>query len=242
MTVALVALFVGLSGGAYAAVTIPNASVGAAQLRTFAVTNPKLGTDSVGSRKIMPGAVGYYRVNRNEVQLRVTGACATASQAITSISVTGSVTCGTASPSEFDSGAAAAKALATTAASVASLSLAGGSEYMVQADPYITVSANTDTAPQTVDVSCTLASGTATTATETRSVSIYVPAGQATAADSIPLTVVQPTSANSTTASLNCTDTDTGGITDATLNGQATIYATTLAAPTTTTTAAAVRH
>ena len=69
---ALVALFVALSGGAYAAVALPNASVGSAQLKTFAVTNPKLGTNSVGSRKIMPGAVGFYRVNRNEVQLRVT--------------------------------------------------------------------------------------------------------------------------------------------------------------------------
>ena len=55
----------------YAAVTLPAHSVGATQLKSFAVTNPKLGVNSVGSRKIMPGAVGFYRVNRNEVQLRV---------------------------------------------------------------------------------------------------------------------------------------------------------------------------
>ena len=55
MAVALVALFVALSGGAYAAVTIPAHSVGATQLKSFAVTNPKLGVNSVGSRKIMPG-------------------------------------------------------------------------------------------------------------------------------------------------------------------------------------------
>ena len=59
-------------GASYAAVTLPANSVGAAQLKTFAVTNPKLGTNAVGSRKIKPGAVGFYRVNRNEVQLRVT--------------------------------------------------------------------------------------------------------------------------------------------------------------------------
>ena len=72
-----VALFVALSGGAYAAATLPAHSVGATQLKSFAVTNPKLGgVNSVGSRKIMPGAVGFYRVNRTEVQLRLKNACA----------------------------------------------------------------------------------------------------------------------------------------------------------------------
>ena len=76
---------------------IPNHSVGATQLKTFAVTNPKLATDAVGSRKIMPGAVGFYRVNRNEVQLRVNGTCASG-QAISSVSVTGTVTCAAVAP------------------------------------------------------------------------------------------------------------------------------------------------
>ena len=116
MSVALVALFVALSGGAYAAVTIPDHSVGANQLKTFAVTNPKLANNAVGSRKIMPGAVGFYRVNRNEVQLRVNGTCASG-QAISSVSVTGTVTCAAVAPNEADSGTGTAKTLTTSSAS-----------------------------------------------------------------------------------------------------------------------------
>jgi len=237
MMVALLALFLSAGGASYAAVALPAHSVGATQLKSFAVTNPKLGVDSVGSRKIMPGAVGFYRVNRNEVQLRVTGACTTGNQAVTSVSVTGDVTCGDTSPVESDTGASTAKALSTSSTTLASLALPGGSRYMVQADPYITVSGNTDPAAQTVNVSCTLSAGTATTATQTRSVSISLRTGQISASDSIPLTVVQPASTSSTTATLSCTDIDTGGITDATLDGQGTIYGLTLApTPTTTTT------
>lgn len=241
MAVALLALFLSAGGASYAAVALPAHSVGATQLKSFAVTNPKLGVDSVGSRKIMPGAVGFYRVNRSEVQLRVTGACANNTQAITAISITGGVTCGSVSPSESDSGAGTVKPLSTTATSVATLALAGSNQYMVQATPYITVSGNTDPASQRVDVSCTLSSGTAATATQTRSASFVVPAS-GTAEAQIPLTVIQPSSTTSSTATVTCVDTDTGGITDATLNGQGTIYALTLAPAATATPAAAVKH
>ncbi|MDE3131952.1 MAG: hypothetical protein KGL16_12440, partial [Acidobacteriota bacterium] len=225
MCVALTALFLSAGGASYAAVTIPAHSVGATQLKSFAVTNPKLGVGSVGSRKIMPGAVGFYRVNRSEVQLRVTGACTGASSAITSVNISGGVTCGNTSPAESNSASAAAKALSASPATVASLALAGGSQYLVQADPYITVSDNTDPGAQTVDVSCTLAAGTSTSATETRDVTLNLRTGQASASASIPLTVVQPASANSTTATLSCTDKTTGGIADATLKAEGTIYA-----------------
>ena len=228
MCVALIALFLSAGGASYAAVTIPAHSVGATQLKSFAVTNPKLGVGSVGSRKIMPGAVGFYRVNRNEVQLRVTGTC-NPGQAIQSVSVNGSVTCGNTAPAESDSGSATAKALSTSATTVSSLALTGGSQYLVQATPYITVTNNTNPTAQTVNVSCTLAAGTSTSATETRSVSINLRSGQASASDSIPLTVVQPSSTNSTSATLSCVDTDSGGLANATLNGQGTIYALTLA-------------
>jgi hypothetical protein len=248
MMVALAALFLSLGGASYAAVVLPAHSVGSAQLRTFAVTNPKLANESVGYRKIMPGAVGVVRVDKNQVQLRVNGTCMAANQAMTSVNIEGGVTCGSTSPSEFDTGVATAKPFTTTAATIASMSLAGGTEYMVQAAPYITVTGNNDVAAQTINVSCTLASGTATTATETRMVSIYLPANQATASASIPLTVIQPESPNSSTASVTCMDATTGGITGAgVLNAEATVYATTLAPPTTatttttTTTAASVR-
>jgi hypothetical protein len=240
MMVALAALFLSLGGASYAAVMLPAHSVGSAQLKTFAVTNPKLANNSVGYRKIMPGSVGTVRIDKNDVQLRVTGTCMAANQAMTSVNIEGGVTCGSTSPSEFDTGVATAKPFTTTATPIASMALAGGTEYMVQAAPYITVAGNTDTSAQTINVSCTLASGTATTATETRMVSIYLPAGQATASASIPLTVIQPESPNSTTASLTCMDATTGGITGAgTLSAEATVYATTLAPPTTATTTTA---
>lgn len=258
MAVALVALFLSIGGASYAAVTLPAGSVGSAQLRNFAVTNPKIANASVGFRKIMPGAVGVVRIDKNQVQLRVAGTCTAANQAITSINIDGGTTCGSTSPSESDTGAPTAKPILTTATMLASLALPGGTQYMVQASPYITVTGNTDTSAQTVDVSCTLAAGTTTTATETRTVSIYVPAGTVasptSASASIPLTVVQAASPNATTATLSCMDATTGGIVDATLDGAGTVYALTLAPPststststttTTTTTAAAVsvRH
>ena len=197
MVVALSALFVALSGGAYAAVALPKASVGAAQLKTFAVTNPKLGTNSVGSRKIMPGAVGFYRVNRSEVQLRVTGTCAGAGQAITSIGISGSTTCGSSSPVESDSGAGKATTVATgaTPTTVATYQAAGGTAYLVQADPSITVS-GTGLAANHVTVTCKLAAGTSTTAVDTSSVTVNVNAAGDTEDTSLPLSLVAPTSAN----------------------------------------------
>lgn len=249
MTVASLALFVALSGGAYAAVTIPAHSVGATQLRTFAVTNPKLGTDSVGSRKIMPGAVGYYRVNRNEVQLRVTGTCTSANQAITSISVTGTTTCGTAasSPAETDSGAGKVTTIATgtTPTTVATFSAAGGTAYLVQADPSITVggtSATVANAGEHVTVTCKLAAGTSTTAVQSQSATVDTDTAGDPESTSIPLTVVAPTSANAQAVSLSCTQTASGTGTAPTVSAVATIYALGVTPATATTTSAAIKH
>ena len=66
-----------LPAARYAAVTLPRHSVGATQLKSFAVTNPKLAANAVGSRKIMPGAVGFYRVNRKRGPAARQGTCAT---------------------------------------------------------------------------------------------------------------------------------------------------------------------
>jgi hypothetical protein len=245
MAVALVALFVALSGGAYAAVALPNASVGAAQLKTFAVTNPKLGVNSVGSRKIMPGAVGFYRVNRNEVQLRVTGSC-TSGQAMNSVNVSGGVTCTGTSPNEADSGAGTAKTLTTTNASVASFQLAGGSAYMVQANPRVTVTpAAGDTSATPVTVSCTLASGTSTSATTTQSTTLYPTATPSQTVDAtLPVTVVAPSSANASTTTLSCSYSTTDTTAPTVTAQPTTVYALAVNQPTTTTTtpAAAVKH
>lgn len=48
----MVALFVSLGGGAYAAVTLPKNSVGTAQLKNGAVTGRKLASASVDASKV----------------------------------------------------------------------------------------------------------------------------------------------------------------------------------------------
>jgi hypothetical protein len=246
MCVSLVALFVALSGGAYAAVTIPAKSIGATQLKSFAVTNPKLGVSSVGSRKIMPGAVGDYRVNRNEVQLRVTGTCTGTDQAITSVSVSGTTTCGTSSPAESDSGVGKQTTIATgtTATSLASYSIAGGTAYEVHADPSIEVSGTAaGIAGAHVLVTCTLAAGTSTTAVDTENVTVNVDAAGDPEYASVPLNLIAPTNANAETATLGCTQVTSGTNTVApTVAGTGRIYALGVTPATTTTTAAAVRH
>jgi hypothetical protein len=52
MAVALLALFVSLGGGAYAALKLPNNSVGPRQLKRGAVTGPKIRNDAVTSAKV----------------------------------------------------------------------------------------------------------------------------------------------------------------------------------------------
>ena len=99
--VAMIALFAALAGAGYAAVSIPNNSVGTNQLQNGAVSNAKLrngavgnfklATAAVGARKIINGAVGRTQINTNQVQERVTGVCTTG--AITSASVKGAATC-----------------------------------------------------------------------------------------------------------------------------------------------------
>lgn len=244
MCVALLALFLSAGGASYAAISIPAHSVGATQLRTFAVTNPKLGTNSVGSRKIMPGAVGFYRVNRNEVQLRVTGTCTGANQAITSVSVTGTTTCGTSSssPVESDSGAGKATALSPAGATVASYATAAGPAYLVQADPAISV-----TAPSSgsivgdhVTVTCKLSAGTATTAVSTQSVTVDVDSKGDPESASLPLTVLAPASATTETMTLSCSDSSTG-TTEPVVDATSTIYSVGVT-PAAAATVAAVRH
>lgn len=253
MTVALVALFVALSGGAYAAVRLPAHSVGATQLRTFAVTNPKLANNAIGTRKIMnsavtfnkikPGSVGTVRIDKNDVQLRLKSTCPTG-QAISGVDVNGNVTCvvSTSTPGELNSanGAAVAVSSPTTAATISTLAMPGASAYMVQSAPYVTVTPSTNSAAvaQHVVVTCTLAAGPGITAVESRSVSFDLAANadhpQVEMA-SIPLTEVAASNANATSSTVSCVTsvTDvTGGnagkaaVNPATVTAQGPIYAT----------------
>jgi hypothetical protein len=227
MVVAVMALFLSLGGASYAAVALPSNSVGSTQLKNQAVT----------FTKIDPGAVGSVRINQNQVQRRVAGTCTAASQAITSVAVTGQVTCGATLPSEYDSGVGSSVPLtsATIPASVASYAIPGGTSYLVSADPYIKVTPDSGGGAEWVTVSCTLAAGPATTAVQTRSVSFDVSQGTSDIVyTSIPLSVTAPLSANSITADVTCTQTSNVG--SPTVTAQTTIRALPTASNTTATT------
>jgi len=181
MVVALLALFLAAGGASYAATALPANSVGTAQIRNSAVTNPKiangavgnfkLASEAVGFRKIIPGTVGAVRVNKNAVQLRVGGTCA-AGQAMVAVLNTGKVTCAATSPAEFNGGQTNPVVLgnAPTNTPVTGISLNPNSAYLVTANPQIEVQAASG-ARGHVQVSCTLGIGGSTTATQTRTVS-----------------------------------------------------------------------
>ena len=61
LLVAFLALFVAVGGAGWAAFRLPPHSVGTVQLQNFSVSNPKLRPNSVGSAKIIAGAVGAGR-------------------------------------------------------------------------------------------------------------------------------------------------------------------------------------
>ncbi len=249
MAVALVALFVSLSGGAaYAAVSLGKNSVKTVNIHGSAVTNPKIADNAVTYNKIKPSSVGTVRIVKSEVQARLKSSC-TNGQAISAVDDTGKVTCASAQPTLTNSASTQPISIGTSSTSIASQALAGGSGYLVQATPSIAVTPSTVSSAdaQHVIVSCTLAAGTSTSAVQTQSVSVDVPAFNAhpqVDTTSIPLTVAAPTSANAATATVTCSDTVTDTLNGnaaqnpATVTGAAQIYALQAAAtaPTTTTT------
>ncbi|MDQ6775552.1 MAG: hypothetical protein M3071_04870 [Actinomycetota bacterium] len=218
MVVALVALFAALGGVGYAATFLPAGSVGTAQLQNASVTNHKilngavgnfkLAVGAVGPRKLQNGAVGTAQINTSEVQARVTGTCA--SGAVTSVTSAGAVACNAAPGLEFDTSSATPVTVpaGTTATPIASESLAGGSSYLVSANPYVHITGAS--AGQGVEVDCTLAVGPATTAVQTRSWTTEIGPGALAQTNSIPLVVTAPSSTNSITATVACTRTITG--------------------------------
>ncbi len=254
MAVALVALFVAVSGGAaYAATTLGKNSVRTVNIHGSAVTNPKIANGAVTYNKIKPSSVGTVRIVKSEVQARLQSSCSNG-QAITAVDDTGKVTCASAQPTLTNSASAQPVTLGASSASVATQALPGGSGYQVQADPSITVTPSTVNSAdaQHVIVSCTLVAGTSTTAVQTSSASVEVP-GFTTHPQvyttSIPLMVAAPTSANASSATVSCSDTVTdvangnAAQNPAAVTAQAQIYAlqagvatTTTTTPTTTTT------
>jgi hypothetical protein len=209
LIIATLALFISLGGVGYAAITIPNNSVGTAQLKNNSVKGSKIPQLAVGFRKIQFGAVGVKRVNVNQVQLRVSGTCA-GNSAVSAVDNQGNVTCSPTSPKEFGTTGSAAS-VTGTATSVASKALPAGSSYMVFANPTVTVSKTT--AGSLVEVDCTLSvtPGDAST-TQTRSAT-FAANTHDNQSGSIPLMIPAPAVANGSTAAVSCTQssTPTGG-------------------------------
>src|SRR5690242_19873529 len=157
LVVSFLALFVALGGAGWAALRLPANSVGTAQLQNFSVSNAKLRPSAVGSAKIIPGSVGARQVNSSQVQLRVTSSCLIG--AIQSLTVSGNVTCTPALPSEVGA-LPRGSTLGTAQKQVASVALPanpGGSSYLAIGN--VQVSEVEGTAPQSVDVACTMTVG-----------------------------------------------------------------------------------
>jgi hypothetical protein len=196
------ALFMSLGGVGYAAISIPNNSVGTAQLKSNAVTNSKIKNNAVTYKKINPGSVGLVRANTNQLQARVSGTCATGT-AIATINQVGKVTCNNALPSEFGTTNNSAT-LGTAATSITTVALPTGASYLAFANPTVTVTPDAAAQAQHDTVSCTLTVGSNTA---TRSVTIDTPATSSTARTaSFPLQAAGPAG----TGSVTCTSTTTG--------------------------------
>jgi hypothetical protein len=200
------ALFMSLGGVGYAAISIPNNSVGPAQLKNNAVTNHKISNGAVSYKKIQPGAVGIVRANTGQLQVRVSGICASGT-AIGTINQVGKVTCNNALPSELGTTSNSAP-VTSTPATVTSVALPTGASYLAFANPTATVTSGAT--GQHVTVSCTLTVGSNT---QTRSVTIATTGTSGeTSSASIPLQAAGP----SGTGSVSCTNSVPSGTAPAT--------------------------
>ena len=213
MVVALTALFFALGGVGYAATQLPANSVGTAQLKNGSVGNWKLKFNAVGARKIINGAVGAKQVNSSQVQLRVSNSCSNG--AISSVGLSGSVTCTPTVGNEYGSNTAATT-LGTSATQVATQSLAAGSSYLVMANPHAVITGGFD--GQHVEVDCTLSvpsgSGTpppANPTTTTKTLAVDLGSSTESTAGTIPLVLPVASSTSIQPATVNCSDSSTGG-------------------------------
>jgi hypothetical protein len=196
------ALFMSLGGVGYAAISIPDNSVGTAQLKKNAVSANKIKNEAVTYKKIRPGSVGLVRANTGQLQVRVSGTCATGT-AIGTINQVGKVTCNNALPPEFGTTNNTAK-LGSGATTITSVALPANGSYLAFANPSVTVTPNAAAPIQHDTVTCTLTVGSNT---ETRSVTIDTPAGPSPdQTASFPLQASGP----SGTSSVSCTSTTTG--------------------------------
>jgi hypothetical protein len=188
--IASLALFISMGGAGYAAVTIPNNSVGSAQLRN----------NSVSYKKIQSGAVGNVRANTKQLQERVYKTCA-ANSAIASIAQSGTPNCTSTLPGDTGttSNTASVPTTASSPTTVNSATLATGSSYLAFANPDVTVTGAGGAGNSArVRVSCTLTVGSNT---QTRAATVSTGATTVPANTSIPLQLAGPAGASSVACS-----------------------------------------
>ncbi len=201
IVISSVALFMSLGGVGYAAISIPDNSVGTAQLKNNAVTNSKLKNGAVTYKKIQPGAIGIVRANTGQLQVRVSGNCASGS-AIGSVNQVGKVTCNSSLPAEFGTTNNNAT-LGTGSTTVTTATLPAGATYLAFANPTATVTSGAAT--QHVTVTCTLTVGS-NTATRSATIDTNGTTGDTSSA-SIPLQAAGASGPSTVT----CTNSTTGG-------------------------------
>jgi hypothetical protein len=209
MVVATLALFIALSGGAYAAVVIPNDSVGFNQLRPGAVAasrlannaviTPKVANDAITYTKIAPGQIGHVRVAQNQIQWRVNGRCS-GSSAVQSITATGGTTCASTLSNLYTTPGLTEPLTSPTAATLlASEALPAGPGYLLRATPYVEVKGSAGA--QNVDVTCEIAAGSVT---ESRTATLALTTASEQETAEIPLSIVLPAQGSATEAAVAC--------------------------------------
>jgi hypothetical protein len=185
LLISVVALFFACGGVSYAALSVPNNSVGNKQIRNNAVTY----------QKIAPGTIGSARINQSLVQTRVTGTCTGTSGAIGAVTKSGHVTCNPTAPQEFGS-SSTGTAVKGTSATVASRSLAAGS-YLLLGQAYAN---NTGTVGNDATLTCTLSVPSGSTQART----VTVPAGHQVV---LPINLASTVPTGGATSTLACTQT-----------------------------------
>jgi hypothetical protein len=189
MVISLIALFVALGGASYAAVSLPNNSVGTAQIKNNAVNYKKIATHTIG----------LQRIDATKVQVRVSGTCKNAS-AINTVAQGGKVTCQSTLPTEFGA-SSDSTSVGTTAATVVSKILPAGN-YLLTAVPYATINPSNTPGGQQVQVTCTLSA--ASGSSQTRTVAIEVGQSTRTQTVAIPMTFPTTVGAPQGTAHVDC--------------------------------------
>lgn len=189
MVISLIALFVALGGASYAAVSLPNNSVGTAQIKNNAVNYKKIATHTIG----------LQRIDATKVQVRVSGTCKNAS-AINTIAQGGKVTCQSTLPTEFGA-SSDSTSVGTASTTVVSKILPAGN-YLLTAVQYATINPSNTAAGQQVQVTCTLSA--ASGSSQTRTASIEVGQSTRTQTVAIPMTFPTTVGAPQGTAHVDC--------------------------------------